>query len=88
MGHTSPSDLRSSVNSAPIFWLKKDPSLEPNSSHPVYPVYPVYPVHPCLSSLRHIAFYLANCAHESPEWEIQIAFIRLKELSVETLPGR
>jgi hypothetical protein len=81
MGHTSPSDLRSSVNSAQIFWLKKDPPQEPNGSHPVYPV------HPCLSSLRHIAFYLVNCAYESPEWEIQIAFIRLKELSVETLPG-
>jgi len=40
----------------PLFWLKKDPSQEPNSSHPVYPV------HPCLSSLRHFAFYLMNCA--------------------------
>jgi len=52
MGYRFPSDLRSSVNSAPLFWLKKDPSQEPNSSHPVYPV------HPCLSSLRHIDFYL------------------------------
>ena len=52
MGYTSLSDLRLSVNSAPLFSLKKNPSQDPNSSHPVYPV------HPCLSSLRHIAFYL------------------------------
>ena len=58
MGFTSSSNLRSSMNSAPLFWLKKDPSQEPNSSHPVYPV------HPCLSSLRHIPFYLMNCAPE------------------------
>ena len=38
MGFTSPSNLRLSVNFAPIFWLKKVPSQEPNSSHPVYPV--------------------------------------------------
>ena len=38
MGFTSSSNLRSSMNSAPLFWLKKDPSQEPNSSHPVYPV--------------------------------------------------
>jgi hypothetical protein len=56
MGYTSLSDLRLSVNSAPLFSLKKNPSQDPNSSHPVYPV------HPCLSSLRHIAFYLVNCA--------------------------
>jgi hypothetical protein len=56
MGYTSPSDLRSSVNSAPIFWVKKDRSQDPNNSHPIYPV------HPCLSSLLHIAFYLVNCA--------------------------
>ena len=59
MGYTSSSDLRSSVNSAPFFRLKKDPSQEPNSSHPVYPV------HPCLSSLRLIAFYLMNCARSA-----------------------
>jgi hypothetical protein len=55
-GIQAPSNLRSSVNSAPLFWLKKDRFQEPNSS---------YPVHPCLSFNRQIAFYLMNCAQDA-----------------------